>query len=602
MKNLLIAVLVFFSFYTNSAMAEKAHGLSMFGALKYEKDFKHFDYVNPSAPKGGTLRQAVIGTFDNLNPHILKGVSAAGLDLTSDALLTQSADEAFSKYGLIAEYVELASDKKSITFYINEKAKWNDGTPITADDVIFSLETLKTKGHPFYRGYYKDIEKAEKISEGVVKFIFSTSENRELPLIAGQLPLVSKKYYEKNDFTKTSLEPPLSNGPYIIEKVEPGKKLTLKRNENYWAKDLPVNKGRYNFDRIIIDYYLDETVAIEALKAGLYDFRQENVAKNWAKAYNTKELESGLIKKQEIEHQIPTGMQAFAFNTRKEKFADTKVREALTYAFDFEWTNKTLFFSAYTRNRSFFQNSIFASNGLPEGAELELLKDFSDKIPPRVFTEEYNPPVTDGSGFPRENLIKAKEILEKAGWKIKNKKLTNEKTGEEMKIEFLINSPAFERVTAPLLVNLKKLGIDASIRNVDSAQYIKRLEDFDFDITVTVFAQSMSPGNEQIDYWHSSKADVKGSRNLAGIKNPVVDTLVEKIISAKTEEELISATHALDRVLQWNFYVIPNWHVRSFRIVYWDKFGMPETRPKYDLGVDTWWLDETKEKELNKKR
>jgi len=592
-----LTVILFFSIASHAA---ENYGISIFGDLKYPANFTHFDYANPTAPKGGETTQAVIGTFDSLNPDVLKGVAAAGLGLTSDTLLADSTDEPFSKYGLIAKSINVANDRKSVVFALRPEAKWHDGTPITADDVVFSFNTLKEKGHPFYKAYYRDIVSAEKIADDKVKFTFAGGKNRELPLIIGQMPVISKVYYSTHDFEKSTSKPPLSSGPYEIEKVEPGKRIIYKRVENYWGKNLPVNKGRYNFDRIIYDYYRDETVAIEALKAHAYDFRQENISKNWAIAYNIPAVKEGLLKKEEIPHEIPTGMQAFVMNLRRTKFSDPQVREALNYAFDFEWENKNLFYSAYTRTGSYFSNSEFAARNLPSKKELELLNQIKDKIPKEVFTEEYKNPTTDGSGNNRTNLVKAKELLEKAGWVIKGGQLVNDKTGEAMEIEFLIDSPAFERVIAPYIKNLEKLGITAKIRNVDSAQYQKRVEDFDFDIVISTYGESNSPGNEQIDYWHSSKADVKGSKNMAGIKNPAVDFLVEKIIHAETKPDMIAATRALDRVLLWNYYTVPNWYNRSFRVLYWDKFGKPKTRPKFDLGFDTWWIDSAKEKALEK--
>ncbi len=601
MHKLKIFLLIFFVVFSTQAEAYPSHGISIFGDLKYPENFKHFEYVNPNAPKGGEVKQADIGTFDNLNPLILRGVAASGLALTQDTLLAASADEPFAKYGLVAKYVDVASDRKSVTFTVDEKAKWHDGTPISVDDIIFSFETLKSKGHPFYKAYYRDVDKAEKAGKNEVRFIFLTGKNRELPLILGQMPIISKTYYSAHEFEKPSLEPPLASGPYRIEKVEPGKRIIYAKNPDYWGKDLPVNGGRYNFDRIIIDYYRDDTVAIEALKSGEYDIRQENIAKIWATSYNIPAVKNGMMKKENIRHEIPTGMQGFAFNIRKSKFSDARVREALNYTFDFEWENKYLFYDAYTRTKSYFSNSEFASNGLPSGRELELLKQFRKDLPEKLFTEEFYVPVTDGSGYPRENLEQAKQLLEEAGWFVKNKNLTNKDSGEVMKIEVLLHSSSFERAVAPMITNMKKLGIEANIRTVDSAQYQKRIEDFDFDIVLNVFGQSMSPGNEQIDYWHSSKADVKGSKNIIGIKNGVVDALVEKIVTAESKAEMIAATRALDRVLLWNYYVIPNWHLQTFRVIYWNKFGRPEIAPKYDLGFDTWWIDREKEAKLKKK-
>lgn len=631
----LLAIL-FFPCFAASAENTISHGVSLFGDLKYQKDFKNFSYVNPNAPKGGNVKLASVGTYDNLNPFILKGVAADGIELTFDTLMVGAADEAISGYGLIAESVELptiqgegkrekgktsslsilsstSTPNNWIIFNLRKIAKWHDGTPITADDIVFSFETIKKKGHPQYQSIFRDITSVEKLSNSKVKFIFANN-NRELPIIAGQIPIISKAYYTKNEFDKTTLEAPLGSGPYKVKNVNPGRSVTYERVKDYWAKNLPVNRGRYNFDTIQYDYYRDATVAIEALKSGEYDFRRENIARTWANAYNIPQVTDGRMIKETLQDGTPTGMQCFAFNTRREIFKNPRVREAIAYAYDFEWSNKQLFFSAYTRNKSYFGNSEFASSGLPSKAELELFEEFLGKgketrekgiettsypfslhpspyLPPRLFTEEYHPPQTDGSGNSRPNLIKAKEILESEGWHIKDFKLVDPQTGQPVKIEFLLYESAFERVLAPFIRNLKKLGIDASIRVVDTSQYVKRIENYDFDMTVNWFTQGPSPGNEQINYWTSSQADTKGSRNVIGIKNPAVDFLVEKLLKANSKEEQVTAAHALDRVLLWNFYSIPQWYSRTHRVIYWNKFGRPPTTPPFSLGmVDTWWV------------
>ncbi len=593
-------ILVITLFFTNTAYAEN-YGLSLFGDLKYPSDFTHLEYTNPDAPKGGEIKLAAIGSFDSLNSYILKGVPADGLSMTIDTLMYQTKDELFSQYGLIAESAEIAPDGKSITFTLRKEARWHDGTPITPSDVIFSLEVLKTKGHPSYRSYYNDVLSAKKTGNNQVTFYFANSSNRELPLIVGQMPVLSKKYFENNDFEKSGLMPILGNGPYMVESFEQGRRIVYRRVEDYWAKDLPVNKGRYNFDRIRYDYFRDLTISLEAFKAGTYDFNAENMAKNWAKAYNFDAVKDGLVIKDEITHRIPTGIQAYLFNIRRDKFKDIKVREALGLAFDFEWSNRVLFFNAYTRTQSYFSNSVYASSDLPSKEEMKLLEPLKEQIPETIFTKEFKAPITDGSGYNRESLRKAKKLLEEAGWKISQGKL-RDSSGKIFEIEFLINSPGFERITGPYIKNLDKLGINAKIRTVDSAQYQKRMETFDFDMIVHVFTSSNSLGNEQIDYWHSSKADVPGSRNLIGIKNQAVDEMVEKLVHAKNKENLITTAKALDRILLNNHYVIPQWHVRSFRIAYWDKFGQPKTRPLYDLGLDSWWLDQEKDQKLKNLR
>lgn len=580
---------------TESAQAAPSHGLAMFGEPKYGSDFTHFDYVNPDAPKGGEARFGVIGTFDSLNPYILKGNAATGLNLLTDTLLESAKDEPFSAYGLLAKTVEVAADHKSVTFTLRDNATFSDGSPVTAGDVVFSFHILKEKGHPSYRSYYRDVKDCVAKSKLTVTCNFTTAENRELPLILGQLPVISKTYYAKTDFTKTTLEAPLGSGPYLVERADAGRSIIYKRNPNYWGKDLAVNKGRHNFDRLVYEYYRDETVAVESLKAGNYDMRLENISRIWATGYDTPALKAGMMKKEAIDHEVPGGMQGFIFNVRRAKFQDPKVREALNYAFDYEWANQNLFYGIYTRSRSYFTNSLYEATGLPGEKEQELLSPYRDTLPERVFTEAYQPPTTTGEGGIRANLLKAKQLLEEAGWTIQGKELRHKDFAEPFTIEFLIDSPSFERAFSGYVKNLERLGIQASIRLVDSAQFQKRLEQFDFDMIVHVFPQSLSPGNEQIDYWHSSTADLQGSKNVIGIKNPVVDAMVEKIVSAPDKEGLIAAAKSLDRVLQWHFYVVPNWHSRQFRVVYWNRFDRPATPPKYDLGfVDTWWINPEK--------
>jgi len=586
---------------TSKTSVRIGHGMSMYGDLKYGPGFKHFEYANPSAPKGGDVKLAAIGTFDNLNPFILKGVAASGLGETFETLMVGSADEPFSQYGLVAESIETPADRSWVAFTLRPEARFHDGSRITVDDVIWTFEALKTRGQPFYRAYYAQVTKAEKIGDRKVRFSFGPGDNRELPLIVGQLPVLSKAYWTKHDFDKTTLEPPLGSGAYKVESVEAGRSIVYRRVKDYWAAKLPVNVGRDNFDTIRIDYYRDVSVAVEALKAGEYDFRQENVARNWATAYNSPAVTQGLIKKEEIKHQLPTGMQGYFYNTRRPLFQDAKVRRALAYAFDFEWTNKNLFYGAYTRTKSFFSNSDLASSGLPGPDELKILEPFRGKIPEEVFTKEYQPPATDGSGNIRSNVGEALNLLKEAGWTIKGQKLVSAR-GEPMAFEILLNEPTWERITLPFVKNLERLGITARVRTVDPAQYQKRVEDFDFDMTVEVRGQSLSPGNEQRDFWSSESAAVRGSQNLTGIKDPVVDGLIELVITAPDRPGLIARTRALDRVLLWGHYIIPHWHIRAFRVVYWDKFSRPATSPKYSLGFDTWWVDAQKEAALARRK
>ena len=580
----------------------KSYGLALYGDLKYGPDFTHFDYTNPRAPKGGTVRYSALGTYDTLNPFTLKGVGAAGLGLCFDTLMTQSLDEPATAYGLIAESVEIPADRSWVAFTLRKEARFNDGTPVTPEDVIWTFETLKTKGHPFYRAYYADVLKAEAVGERGVKFTFRGNENRELPQIVGELPVLSKAYWSTRDFEKTTLEAPLGSGPYKIETIDAGRSITYRRVANYWGADLPVNRGRYNFDAIRYDYYRDATVALEAFKAGAYDIRSENVAKSWAIGYDSPALRAGLIKKIEVPNGLPSGMQGFGLNTRRAIFADRRVREALAYAFDFEWTNKNLFYGAYTRTRSYFDNSELASTGLPSPEEIKLLDAFRDELPPEVFTKAYEPPRTDGSGNIRDNLRAALRLLESAGYSVKDEKLVDSKTGQQMQFEILLEQPEFERIVLPFTANLRRLGIAARVRTVDPAQYEERMRSFDFDMAVVSIPESMSPGNEQRDFWSSESADIRGGRNLMGVKSKAVDRLVGLIISAPDRASLITRAHALDRVLLWGFYVIPNWHISAFRIAYWDKFGMPEVAPKYGINLSSWWLDESKAAAVEAKR
>ncbi len=568
--------------------------LTMFGQAE-NKEASYFAYVNPDAPKGGNIKYAVTGTFDSLNPFLLKGVSASGVGLIYDTLMSSSNDDLFVRYGLLADSVKMAKDKKSIIFVLDPKAKWHDGKPITADDVIWTFNTIIEKGNPFYQTYYTDVEKVEKINQLEVKFSFKTDENRELPFILGEFSILPKHYYETHKFDEVTLEPPLGSGPYKIGKVDPGRSISYERVPDYWGNHIPYNRGLNNFDVISYEYYRDDTVAIEALKGGEYDIRQENIARVWATAYNIDAVKDGRMVKAEIPHDMPTGMQAFVLNLRKEKFQDVRVRQALALAFDFEWENKTLFYSSYTRTRSYFSNSIYEAAGLPTGQELDILNQYKDKLPAEVFTKEYNPPVSDGSGADRKNLLAAKNLLKEAGWEIKDNKLTNAK-GQVFEMEFLLNSPTFERVIDPYISSLKRLGIQASMRTVDPAQYIKRLEEFDFDVVASSFGAGSVPGNELTDMYSSKVVDTAGSGNIAGIKNEVVDALVEKVIKAKDEQTLIAATKALDRVLQHNYYVVPHWNITKFRLIHWNKFGKPKISPKYSLGIGTWWSLESEGK------
>ena len=577
-----------------------AHGMAMHGEEKYKKDFTHFEYANPDAPKGGSLHMAAIGTFDSLNPYILKGVSAGGMSLLYETLLTHAKDEAFSEYGHVAETIEMPKDRSWVRFRLRKEARWHDGKPMTAEDVKWSFETLMEKGRPFYSAYYANVEKVEIEDPLQVRFVFNVTGNGELPLIVGQLPIFPKHYWADKDFGKTTLDAPLGSGPYKISKVQPGRQIVYERVKDYWAKDLPVLKGHYNFDEILFSYYRDDSVALQAFFAGEFDFRPEATAKSWATAYDVPSVKKGKIVKLKQEHGLSQGMQSFAYNTRRAVFKDTKVRQALAYAFDFEWSNKKFAFGTYHRSNSYFENSELASSGVPEGKELELLEQFRGQIPDSVFTTEYQPPKTSGSGKDiRKNLRQAVRLLDEAGWKVNKETGLREKDGTVLKFEILLVSPSFERWTSPFVQNLEKIGVKANIRVVDASQYQARVESFDFDMIVKSFGQSLSPGNEQRDYWHSEKADINGSMNVIGIKNPVIDQLIDLVIHAPSREDLVLRTRALDRVLLANHYVIPQWHLGYFRLAYWNKYSAPEISPKYDLGViETWWHDAEKDQKL----
>ena len=576
------------------------HALSLIGEPKYPADFTHFDYVNPDAPKGGKVRMADIGGFDSLNPVLYRGEKASGLGLVYESLMSDSIDEPSTSYGLIAEWASYPADYSSVTFKLRDEARWHDGTPITPDDVIYSLEVNKN-ANPRMGLYYKNVSRAEKTGDNEVTFYFDTKGNRELPMIMGQLTILPKHYWtgkdakgEQRDPMKTTLEPPLGSGPYRIKDVSPGRSITYERVADYWGKDLPVNKGQWNYDEIRFDYYRDQTVAFESFKAGNLDYWQETSSKNWATAYDFPAVRDGYVKRQEVRIKRTQPMQAFVLNLRRPQFQDRRVRQALNLAFNFEWANKNLFYGQYERVGSYFQDSeLAAPEALPTGRELEILNEVKDQVPPEVFTEVHKNPVNKDQGDLRQNLRKAVLLLKEAGWDVKNGVLTNAKTGQQMKIEFLLVSPLFERVVQPYLANLEKLGIKGSLRLVDSAQYTRRLNVFDYDIIVTTFAQSDSPGNEQRDFWGTEAADREGSMNLIGIKNPAIDKLVDHIIFAKDREELVAATHALDRVLQWEDFVVPQWYSPDVRIAYWARYGQPKTLPGLTPGfLQVWWYDQ----------
>jgi len=584
-----------------ASAAEAKHGLSAFGDLAYPADFDHFDYVNPDAPKGGTF--SLIGwggvtTFDSLNNFILKGDAAQGLDLLFDTLMTRAADEPDAVYGLVAESAEVADDGMSVTFKLRPEAQFSDGSPITADDVVFSFEALKEKGHPIYAQTLRDVVKAEALDPHTVRYSFKGTLTRDLPLTVAGLPILSKAYYATHDFAATTLDPPLGSGPYTVGEVKQGRTIVYERNPDYWGMDLPVNRGRWNFDKIRFEYFRDRTAAMEAFKAGTYDFREEFTSKVWATEYDFPALRAGKVKKEVLPDETPSGTQGFFLNTRRPQLKDPRVREALDLAFDFEWTNRNLFYGLYTRTESFFENSTMKAEGAPSAAERTLLENLGVPVPAEALGAAYVPPKTDGSGQIRNQLEQAGKLLDEAGWTIKDGKRVNAQ-GEPLKLEILNFEPAFERVTAPFIKNLQRLGIDASMRMVDPAQYQRRLKTFDFDITTERYSMQNTPGVELASYFGSKAASIDGSLNLAGISDPAVDALIDKVIAAKSREELETAARALDRVLRAGHYWVPHWYKASNNIAYWDKFSRPETKPRFDRGVlDTWWYDTGKAAKL----
>lgn len=588
----LIAVL---SAAPSQAIAEDTvvAAIAEFGDPKYPAGFDHFDYADPAAPKGGNLTISAVGTFDTLNDVPLEGEPPRSLGLLYDSLMIESQDEVGVLYGLVAESLRYPEDESWVEFTLRPEARFHDGVALTADDVAWSYETIRDHGNPFQQSFYSDVKSVTVIDPQHVRFDFTTTGTRKPITQIATLTVYPKHWWtaEGRDITKGTLEPPLGSGPYRVGKVSPGRSIAYERVPDYWAKDLPVNVGTNNFDRIVFEYYRDTTVALEALKGDRVDFRIENSAKNWATEYDIPAVRRGDLKKEEIRSLNPAGMQAFVFNIRRDKFKDPRVREAFNWAFDFEWMNRNIFYNAYTRTDSYFANSELAARGLPEGRELDILKQYEDKLPPEIFTEAYENPKTDGSGNNRDNLRRAAALLKEAGWSIKDGKLTNEE-GEVMSVEFLLDEPTFERVVAPFQQSLRKLGIDATIRTVDTPQYQNRTDNRQFDVIVDNFPQSLSPGNEQREFWSCKAAETAGSRNTIGICDPVVEKLIDRVIYAKSRAELLAASRALDRVLLFGHYVVPQWYLPSTRIAYWSRLKHPEKMPPYSTGFPTiWWAD-----------
>jgi microcin C transport system substrate-binding protein len=573
------------------------HGLSAFGDLKYPQDYKHFDYVSPDAPKGGRLAQigpAARITFDSFNGFILKGDAAQGLELIFDSLMTRANDEPDAVYGLVARSAALAADGQSVTFRLRPEAKFADGSPLTSADVVFSFTTLKEKGHPRYRILLRDVVAAEAPDPHTVRYTFQGSEIRDLPLLVAELPILSKAYYATRSFEETSLEPPLGSGPYRIADFKQGTFVTFRRRDDYWAKDLAPNRGRFNFDEVRFEYYRDRTAALESLKAGAYDLREEFTAKDWSTAYDIPQVRDGRMVLVTLPDESPSGTQGFFLNTRRPKLADVRVRRALDLAFDYEWTNKNLFYGLYRRTHSYFENSPLKATGKPSADELALLAPHRARLSAGVFEAPYVSPVSDGSGSDRRLLRQAAELLTEAGWALREGKRVNT-AGETLDIEFLLYEPSFERILGPYIKNLQAIGVQAQIRRVDPAQYERRVKGFDFDVITQRFVMRLTPGVELKGYFGSEAARTEGAFNLAGIADPAVDALVTKVLEAKSRAELTTAARALDRVLRAGHYWVPHWNKASHTIAYWDRFSRPPVKPKYDRGVvDTWWFDAAK--------
>ncbi len=609
------------------AWAEPRHGISAFGELKYPAGFRHFEYADPAAPKGG--RMALVGgalTFDNFNPFILKGEAAQGVaDLVFESLMVRATDEPDAMYGSIAHAADIAPDRLSVTFDMRPAARFSDNSPVTADDVVFSFLTLKEKGHPNFRTRLRDVTKVTALGPHRVKYEFQGAQIRDLPLVVAGLPVLSKTYYTRVAFEETSLQPPVGSGPYALTDFRHGASVSFTRRPDWWGRDLPVNKGRFNFDTIRFEYYRDRTAQLEGLKAGEYDFREEYTARDWATAYDVPQVRDGRIRRLTLPDANPSGAQGFFVNTRRPKFADPRVRRALDLAFDYQWMNANLFYGLYQRTASYFENSPMKATGPPSPAELALLEPFRDKLHPEVLTgEPYSPPVSDGSGADRRNLREAVRVLASAGWTIRTEtveegacgvlcslgrtiglgrrrteQIMRNARGEPLEIEFLVVEATSERIVTPYAQTLRLLGIRASVRRIDPAQYQRRMKTFDFDIVTQRYVMRLTPGSELGNYFSSRAAGTEGSFNLSGIADPVVDALIGKIQEARTRDELTTAARALDRVLRAVHYWVPQWFKASHNIAVWDRFGRPAVKPRYDRGVlDTWWYDSNKAAKL----
>ncbi|MDL5591509.1 extracellular solute-binding protein [Bacillus subtilis] len=605
MRHLILLLIGLFASAAASATISESHGYAQFGGLKYPANFSHFDWVNPDAPKGGTLRLMAFGTFDTLTPYTFKGTSPVatpnflqyGISELNEPLMVgtgiydPSGDEPASSYGLIASSVEYSEDRSWVVFNLRPEARFHDGKPITAYDVAFSYRTLVGSGHPQYRTSLQEVERVDILNRHRIRFVLKRAGNPLLILRLGELPVLPQHYWEDRDFKATTFEPPLGSGPYRITQVRPGRGLVFERVKDWWGKDLPVNRGKYNFDRVEVEFYRDANVAFEAFKAGEFDFYIEHQAKNWANSYRFPAVARGDVIRAEIPHQIPTQTQALFMNTRHKVFQDRRVREAMGLMFDFEWTNRALFNNAYLRAASYYPNSEFTATGKPEGQEWLLLSPYRGQLPAQLFTEPFKVPTTDGRGIPRETLRRALGLLGDAGWKLSGQRLLNTR-GEPLRFEILLVNPNLERILQPYAENLAGIGIDVTLRTVDRAQYKQRLDHFDYDMILMTLPQSLSPGLEQSLYFHSSQVGVKGSKNYAGVADPVVDALLERLLGARSRDEQVAAGRALDRTLLWQHYSIPNWYLNYHRLAYRNRFAFVTT-PPYTLGLRAWWQKPT---------
>jgi peptide/nickel transport system substrate-binding protein len=578
------------------AQAEPAHGIALYGAPKQPPDFTHFSYVNPDAPKGGRLLIGAFGSYDSLNPLIIRGVAANGIrDFTIESLMARGLDEPFTLYGLVAETVEVPEDRSSITFNLNPKARFSDGTPITADDVIFSLQLLKEKGRPNHRTYFSKVAKAERLSDRSVRFTFDAAGDREIPLILGLMPVLPKHAINPDTYENTSLEAPIGSGPYRVGKIDAGRSITFVRDENYWGRDLPVNRGRYNFDEIRFDYFREGSVMFDAFKSGQIDLWPEEDPRRWANGYDFPAIRDGRAVKREFDIGLPAGMTALVFNTRRAVFKDARVREALINLFDFEWINRTLYAGLYRRTQSYFERSILASPGRPADArERQILAPFPDAVKPAVMDGTYRFPSTDGSGHSRENQEKAFRLLQQAGYELQGGRLVEAKSGRQIEFEILASSTSQEGLLLSFARDVERLGIKVKLRVVDGAQYQQRMTDYDYDMIQNTWTSSLSPGNEQLFRWSSASAKQPGTYNFAGVENPAADAMIQAMLGAKTEDDFVSAVRALDRVLLSGDYVIPLFFIPKQWVAFWTRLQHPEKTPLFGYNVDSWWAADAK--------